>query len=468
MGTIGFGIIQEIIRRRDAQRELDKSLSGPIGSITSRDQIIDPYALVDPNNYAKTRKGIASYEADLASAERYAEQQEAAYKEWYESPEQQVARDRQAGLNSDLVGASTSEAADVEPSSRNPLEGISTNGQVFSNFFASAINTLSAISGLSSAFSSVSLNKSIQEGQDLGNRDALKRILASDISDSLGSALQSALSLGEEFDLEGWFSNDENFSKLRDSYGSYSSFDSALSLAREQSLRHYSSAVELQKNAAQGTWDLANIVSDPRYSPSQVLTMIHLQPYTEAVVEQRAALIELEKVIAEYNKDVYNAKNPTIEGVSATLGQIADAAESQYSADYYDQLDGKLFAAFEQYIQKCSLAGHTMSSKVNSHYLDMFTKDPSGEDAWKAAYLFGSNGGRTLEEAYYLQSIEDYVSLMSVLLEQSQVDLTNSKWDRWLELADLGQKYITAFKSGNSKTNPLQFIKLIQMFGGNK
>ena len=100
-----------------------------VGEVTDRNQIINPYD-VDPNIFGFSRAGKARYQQFLNQAIAYAQQQEAAYKEWYESPEQQAIRERRAGLNPDIIGLDDAQAGSVSYDQPSPIDSIRTNEQI--------------------------------------------------------------------------------------------------------------------------------------------------------------------------------------------------------------------------------------------------------------------------------------------------------------------------------------------------
>ena len=66
MSQIDDDLIGTRYRGRDAVTAFNEQMAQEIGSITSRDQIIDPYSLVNMANYRKTRAGMAQYNSDLS------------------------------------------------------------------------------------------------------------------------------------------------------------------------------------------------------------------------------------------------------------------------------------------------------------------------------------------------------------------------------------------------------------------
>lgn len=401
-------------------------LDDAIGQITSRDDIINPYDIVDIRNYPDTPEGRAQYQQDLARAIEYQKQQLASYEEWYSSESQQAIRMSEAGLNAALHGLSGTQAAQTEPSSMIPAQDIPTSEErtlskisAGASFLGTVINGLSAVTGLASAFSQIGLNKVAKEGQqlsnigqglsnvgqELSNISALKSLIASDIDNSLGTAMQSALESGVAFDLDSWFSDDSNFETLRNSYGTFSGFDAALSQARKSVLAHRKNAVGQQKDFAISQDAFAKIASSPFYSFEQKLHLAQLQPYMVRLERLEESKRSLEDAVVAYQTAYHKGLDPDA---------AVDAANSQnrYNHEYYSEADGKLVAAFEQFMRECETSGKTMQKEINDNYLSMYRANKDNIDGWKAAYLFSSNGGSSWQEAYMVNSTDYFLNFM--------------------------------------------------------
>lgn len=390
---------------------------GPVGQITSRDQIINPSAIVDPSIYKKNRAGQARYQADLAAAQYYAQQQEAAYQDWYNSAEQQVIRERQAGLNPDLTDFSGSDAAQTAGSSINPMEGIPTTGEVVNNAISSitsVVSSLSAVASLATAFSEIDLNKVQTEGEELSNIDKLSQRLSGDISGLLGTAVQAHLDSGstDPFNYADWFGNDSNFDSLKGVYGGFGSFGPALALARQQSLKYHSDASKIQKDAAQNDWDFSNIIADPRYSTSQKLTAIQVRPFMKASQDLEQATISFQTTLANWNNEVQKGMS-TEAAVDAANAQFESSeARSEYEREYYNNSDGAIVAAFEKFMSDVQQTAGKLEMSINKGYQQMYDSEPNGIGGTKAAYLYGSKGGASWTEAYYTNAYDSFVQMI--------------------------------------------------------
>ena len=433
-------------------------------SVTSREDIINPYAVVNPRDYALTRRGRQQYESDLARVVEFQKQQQAAYEEWYNSPEQAAIREREAGLNPDLIGLDNAgDASSPEVSDSVPGQGLPTNGEMALNVvngITSVISSLSSVAGLATAFTDIPLkllassdahNLSLEQldSLNLSNRGELARQMSEDIAGLLGTAVQSHLDSGstDPFDYDSFFADDKNFAPLESSYGSYGSYAASLALARQQSLKYHKSAAELQKGMAQSEWDFANIIADPRLTGSQKLTSLQLRPYVQSTISARKALDDLSLKVSEWESILRDGMSVELAIDAANAQNRSAISQSNYTSDYYDSLSGELVADFENYVREVERIGLQLRGSINQGYLDMYNSDPNGLDGYKAAYLFGNNGGSSWEEAYYLQNVSEFVQFLETNRELLSTQLTNEKWERWLRLADL---VTSSLKSGNN------------------
>lgn len=413
--------------------ELDSVLSKPIGSITSRDQIIDPYSLVKQSSYKNTNKGRAQYQADLQRAQLYAQRQEASYKEWYESPEQQVLRERASGRNPDLVETSGGSAADVQMPTESPLTGTESTGQIASRVIGdvtSVVGTLASVANLAVAFQDIPLkrqqvgNLELQnEFQDIMNTGALGLQVANDIGSLLGTAMNDHLASGstDSFDFDSWFANDDNFSSLSSVYGSNPRYPMVLANQRKAMLAHQKNALSMQNDVASGQMNLGQILSDPRLSSSQKLTAIQLRPFTEANIKVAQSRVDLEMAVNDWNLQFTKGRdvNKAIEATNAQFD--SQIAESGYTEDYFSGLNGKLVASFEQYLREVMTTTKTLEQTINQGYLDMYNNDPTGIGGFKAAYLYGSNGGRSWQEVVLSTSLDDVKTIIDSEVTRAKV-----------------------------------------------
>lgn len=305
------------------------TMANPIGSVTSRDQIIDPYALVNPSNYKRTRAGQAQYNSDLAQAQRYAEMQEAAYQEWYESPEQQALRDREAGLNPDLLGLSDGEAADTEMNPNSPIAGQETNSQVASRVtdnivgVISSVASLAALPGQFAQLPNIGKQGKLLDAQlagqklnndaiALGNINAFEQVSHKAISDKFAAFHAAETAAGRAVDVASWFADDNNFADILPSYAPSDNpmYQNALARVRKGSQNILAEAYKSNEAAATNQSNFAKIISNPWYDDDTKIMSAQFAPIMDAI-------FELEKMTVDFNKKATDAKTKYVQAIDA-------------------------------------------------------------------------------------------------------------------------------------------------------
>lgn len=353
-------------------------MSKDIGQVTSRDQIIDPYALVNPANYRKNRVGQAQYNSDLQQAQQYAERQEAAYQEWYNSPAQQVARDRAAGLNPDLVGLSGTEAGDTQVNPNSPIAGMPTNGQVAME----AINT--AMSVIQTALSAASLAAGIPnigkqghlldaqlDSTNLANVTAFEQLAHKGIASKLATAHAAATAAGSAFDVAAWFADDNNFSDIIPSYAPSDNpmYQHALQRVRKGSESVLADAYSTNSATQQNQQSFAKLLANPYANPNTVIMSAFLEPLMSAV-------FEMEKVESEYRSSAAEFKKDAMSSIDASeAGDVwLDNQKQERDLTKYQAIMDSCRSAVYQNLKETYLhepntpAGHTASMLLLGHY----------------------------------------------------------------------------------------------------
>lgn len=458
MGYLDDKYMREEIVRIGSQSGLYDQLTTT--GITSRDQIINPYELLDQSTYGQSRREKMRYQSDLARLLEIQKQQEASYEEWYNSSEQAAIREREAGINPDLAGLDNAgSASQVAPSELVPGANLPTNGEVASNVISgitSVIGSLSSVASLATAFTTLPLTleqtknaKKVGEHLDLQNEAQLGTMIASDISDLLATAQQAHIDSGSQdpFDIDGFFANDSNFATLDPIYGSNPRYASQLAKQRKAVLAHQKRAAESQSGFASANWSLANIISDPRYTGDQKLTMIQLRPFVEACVNADAAEVALRDSIASWSKLRQDGMDVNLAIDAANSANRASISQSGYTEAYYDEVDGKLVAAYEQFFRDSMMPSLSLQQSINQGYLDLFNSDPSGEAGYKAAYLFGSNGGSSWEEVYILRQKDSIKKLVD-----SKIAVAQATGD-YAELQAMMNAFNNVFSLGTDYTS---------------
>lgn len=373
-----FGFPEDVRRYVD---NLNSVLGAEIGEITSREQILDPYSLVDVSNYRNTKKGQALYNADLERAKMYAERQEAAYQEWYNSESQQAARQREANLNPDLNGVEPSAAADTEQAQGSPIDGIGTTedtalaigGAVVATIgtVVSAVATLGALpvtiaAGAATAGKAIAdtrVANAVATAAEDANIKSAEGSWFGALGDALSTAESVALAANQDFDHSAWLSDPKNTDPIFESYipttvskdsplyGRYrASFDRQLA-ARSRLL---ASSRKLGKDAAQSSIDFAQVLADPRTSSSmlyQVATMKPIMDFKfkadELAEEVRFMSNELKKLgVGGIDKDIVAGFiNAELKSRFAKFG---------FDESFWNNMDGKDAALAEMTSRKAN------------------------------------------------------------------------------------------------------------------
>lgn len=398
---------------------LNSVLGAEIGEITSRDQILDPYSLVDFSNYRNTKKGQALYNADLERAKMFAERQEAAYQEWYNSEASQASRQREAGLNPDLNGVESSVASDTQQAQGSPIDGIGTTedtalavgGAVVTTIgtVVSAVATLGALpatlaAGFATAGKAIADTR-LTNAAAIAAEDANIKSAEGSWFGALGDALSTAesvsLAAGQDFDSAAWLSDSKNTDPIFESYiptgvakdsplyGRYrASFDRQLA-ARSRLL---ASSRKLGKDAAQSSIDFAQILADPRTSSSmlyQVATMKPIMDFKfkadELAEEVRFMSNELKKLgVGGIDKDIATGF------INAELK--AKFTKFGFDEDFWNNMDGKEAALADMTSRKANALLVDVNAQTKAYFRDIwFDKSKDLATRMGAAYCLADN-----------------------------------------------------------------------------
>lgn len=117
---------------------------------TDQAEDFNPYNYISVDDYPMTRRGRARYQEDLARLLYIAQIEQENRMNEYNSPSAQAARMRAAGLNPDLAGVENHGATNVAGYQGNPLDGIPSNMDVFTN----VIGVVSSVGSIASALMS--------------------------------------------------------------------------------------------------------------------------------------------------------------------------------------------------------------------------------------------------------------------------------------------------------------------------
>ena len=363
---------------RDSVLSFNDQMAAPIGSVTSRDQIIDPYALVNPANYRKSRTGQAQYNSDLLQAQQYAERQEAAYQEWYNSPEQQAIRDREAGLNPDLVGLSGSEAADTEQNPNSPIAGQQTNGQLAIesiNLVMSVVQTAASVATLAQGIPNIGkqgkLLDSQIDAQNIANVNSFEQIAHNAIASKFATFHAAETAAGRAVDVAKYFADDANFADILPSYAPSDSpmYQHALARVRKGSESVLASAYGTNADAAQNQQSFARLLANPYANSNTVVMSAILEPLMSAV-------FQMESYEAQYRSDAAKFKSDAMSGIDASeTGEVWLDSQKQElrSKEFFNIIESAKAQVYQNlkdtYLkERYSPAGQTAQMLILGHY----------------------------------------------------------------------------------------------------
>lgn len=327
------------IDRRDAALSI---LDSGVGSVTSRDQIINPMELLSPSMYKNTRAGRAQYESDLEMLKNFQSQQEAAYQEWYDSPEQAALRERAAGLNPDLIGLENAgESAEAGASEEVPGQNLPTNGQIAFNAvqsISSILQTAGSLAGLATTFKQLPLMEAQTIGQQLNN-DLIKSQINSNIQSNLNTFNDSvSKAISERFatwqslagvgaDVAGWFADDSNFDDLTSIYAPDDNprYAASLSSLRKGYQANIAAATKLNKELTVDNIGLATNLAQPYYSDDVKLMTNQLSPVMDAI-------FQLEDSTRVFQKKVIEAKSQYVDNIDPEKAATSFNQVQEYNA----------------------------------------------------------------------------------------------------------------------------------------
>ena len=384
------------LRDKDRDLALEKYFSTHSASnITSRDQIVNPVALLSQMSYGNSARERRRYQEDLAKLEELQKQQQASYDEWFNSPEQQAIRDREAGLNPDLIGLSGSETGQTPVGGADPLSNVPSNGDIFNQISSGASSLFSAATslvGLPVQFKQSSFLSKQLEGQQLtndalqlGNISAFEQIASKGISDKFATFHAAETAAGRVVDVASWFSDDNNFTDILQSYAPSDDprYQHALNRVRKgsEAIIAQSYATNNQKLTNQSNF--ARNLANP-YTDSDTLVM-------SAAFEPIAnAIFELEKQTTEFQKMVNDTKMKYMENLDPTgLAESFNESQAQEALlkGHQAVIEGAKRYAYENLKATYQLypnepAGEKALALLMGHY-------PSSVEQFLVSYLSG-------------------------------------------------------------------------------
>lgn len=436
--------------------------------ITSRDQIINPYDFIDVDDYPLSQRGQALYNERLAFLQNIAAQQEAAYEEWYNSPEQQVLRDRAAGLNPDYAGLSGSEAANAELPTDSPISGLPTSEEikaqqdaVSTQRFLAGLQTIGSLVGLATSFFGIKktlvdtqnaktagLNL-VKEGEvldqtlsnlgeqgvssEIANISRLAGLISGDISDLLATAMQASLDKegGSPLDVSAWLADPANTSSVDSLYGHLPNYAAAKHQAIRSELRRRSEAAALQHSLASGQKGFMEIYKSPYYSTEQKIYAAQIGPYMDKVKTLQEKLQDLDITRTKWLQ--YREDNYDHEAEVAVESLVV-----QGKRDYLTELDMEYVAKLENILNEVKYTQGQLSRLINDNYLKLYEEDPTGYQGAIVAFLSG-NSASTWTDAYnafFSTEFQNYMEDIQYLMDRdafhSEANTLLNQWSTLL------------------------------------
>lgn len=352
MSQIDDDLIGTRYRGRDAVTAFNEQMAQEIGSITSRDQIIDPYSLVNMANYRKTRAGIAQYNSDLQQAQQYAERQEAAYLEWYNSPEQQAIRDREAGLNPNLVGLSGSEGVDTQQNPNSPVAGMQTNGQLALESINTALNIMQTVASVGSFAAGLpNIGKQGElldtqiEAMKLGNITAFEQIAHNAIASNFATFHAAATAAGDAVDVAKYFADDKNFEDIIPSYAPSDSpmYRNALARVRKGSESIIADAYKTNAESLGNQISFAKKLANPYTDPNTLVMAACFEPVMNAIFDAEKEELEFQKLVRDKKKEYMSS----IDASEAGEIFMSELRQMQMQRNHQNIIDGAKAYVYE-------------------------------------------------------------------------------------------------------------------------
>lgn len=396
---------------------LDNLLSQDIGTVTSRDDIINVDDILDAGQFKNTKEGKKLYEQYRNALIAYRDQQQASYDEWYESPEQIALREREAGRNPDLIDGvlGSGSAAQTATPEGSPIEGIPTDGETASviggtavaaiGAIVSAVATLAALPATLAGAAAAQGAKNMSDltaaqagAQELANISNYEKLVGGEISNRFADAAALAAQSGDtSFSVDSWFSHEPNFDGIAESYlppqyKDDSRYAAAFSRARNRVQQTKAVGYGIAADAAFGQTEFSSAVKDPYFSFDLLTQMAYMEP----VMNWRKQMDDLTR---QFELTKLNLKKTYVDGIDGDLAaenfnklQQASFSKAGYDVNYFDGLDGSEVAAIEMFIKRSDKFRRDLKDSIDRNYFDIW-KDKSRpyDQRMSAAYLLNGD-----------------------------------------------------------------------------
>lgn len=387
----------------------------PIGTITSLDDIINPYDYAAEYLDDQSVEGKAKYLHYLEEGKYLQQMQMAQYENWYNSPEQVALRQRAAGINPDLVGLQAAESASASAPEGSGVAALTPTDIAESQIRSQKIqNIMSIVNGVASvaslgvnAFSSLSMlpkQKQIADNEitagNLTNASLEKSLLFTGLVDSGAGAITAALKAGDkDFNFADWLANSANTQHVFDAFNSGSPNSAAIwssLLSNPEAIQE--KAMHLAKSRVGAQYDLSEMAGSSYFDDSVVIQSGMLGPLMDATIQVRAKVAEWEQkklsIIEKY------ASGLDVSALADSANRVAGAqgAEADYQNEYYSSLDAEQMAAYDFLIKESEKVAASMEKAINDNLLTVYNANRFNERGFAAAYLYCGGAAKDWKE----------------------------------------------------------------------
>lgn len=395
----------------DAWSEL---LSSDYTNITDRSQIINPTSWLEQFGIDTSYDdGQALYDRYFSMLQDLQKQQEASFEEFYNSPEQQVIRDKTAGLNPDILGVSGSQSSSPDLSSVNPMDAMrerealrlqeDANRTARLSSVVNLVSSIANVAALPAQISSLISGKKLTDlqsgSQTLANLSSFEDLVSNEISSRLSDAIDSGIESGKGLDIAEWFGNDENFKNILDIYRPDAGlmYDRSFANVRKRMQKNLAKAYENGKVTADNRYSFASLLADPRVSSDVLIQAAQIQPYMHAKLELEKAAIMYQTKLAEWQTKYQDALS--VEDAVAAVNN-----KNEYDAEYYKNMDAEKMVLWKAYQEEAASIAARMHSAIDKNLYDIYSKYSDNEIGFAAAYVISGGASKSWYE--FLTSYE--------------------------------------------------------------
>ena len=367
----------------------------PVSGITSRDDIINPYELLQKDYYKNSVLGQRAYEQDLNMLLAIQAQQQASYDEFYNSEEQQALRQREAGLNPDLLGVESQAAPQTGAITDSPVDGLPTSGQTAMDVVGSVASIIGSMASLAALPSSIGasmasaaaskaakvLTDSQIVGQNLSNILAFEGASFSGISNMVADAATVAAQAGQAFDFDRYLS-ETDFTDVFSTYApegasiESGSYAAAFRRAKSQVQKHRAAAYKQGKEAQFAQTDFAKELTNPYSNPDILLQIAALEPIGQAMEQIDSLTKQFELAKLAIKQTYLNGIDGDLAAQEFNQRLNVSIAKGKYDVNYFEKFKGDEIAALDYAIKRSQSIISGAASAIKENYLSIW-KDKS-------------------------------------------------------------------------------------------